>query len=115
MMPDLIGVIREELVRMGDSGPSPVEVARSKAQLKAGLLMSLESSSARAEQMARHILVHGRVIPAAELVSKVEAISPAEVRDLAARLFAGRPAAAVVGAGKRSADLATSAAGAFSS
>jgi predicted Zn-dependent peptidase len=31
------------------------EVARAKAQMKAGLLMALESSSARAEQLARQL------------------------------------------------------------
>jgi predicted Zn-dependent peptidase len=34
--------------------PAEAELARAKAQLKAGLLMGLESSSARAEQMEEH-------------------------------------------------------------
>ena len=32
------------------------EVARAKTQMKAGLLMALESSGARAEQLARQII-----------------------------------------------------------
>ena len=32
------------------------EVARAKAQMKAGLLMALESSGARAEQLARQMI-----------------------------------------------------------
>ena len=46
------------------------EVARAKAQMKAGLLMALESSSARAEQLARQMLNWGRPIPLDELVGK---------------------------------------------
>jgi predicted Zn-dependent peptidase len=37
------------------------EVARSRAQIRAGLMMALESPAARAGQIARQILVHGRV------------------------------------------------------
>ena len=57
---ELIDVVGNELRSVADEGPSETEVQRAKAQLKAGLLMSLESSSARAEQMARHLLSHGR-------------------------------------------------------
>ena len=81
--------------------PWTAELARAKAQLKAGLLMGLESSSARAEQMARHLLAHGRVMPPAELTAKVEAVTAGDVRAFAERLAAGRPAVAVVGAGKQ--------------
>ncbi len=41
------------------------EVARAKAQMKASLLMALESSSARAEQIARQIMIYGRPLPLA--------------------------------------------------
>jgi predicted Zn-dependent peptidase len=106
MMAELIEVVGIELERMGDKGPAAAEVARSKAQLKAGLLMSLESSTARAEQMARQLLSFGRLLPADELVQKVDAVTEERVRDLARGLAAIRPAVAVVGAGKRSAKLA---------
>ena len=60
----------------------------------------------RAEQMARHLLAHGRVMPPAELTAKVEAVTAGDVRAFAERLASGRPAVAVVGAGKKSKDLA---------
>ncbi len=109
-MVPLIDVVGAELKRIGDEGPTGSEVNRSKAQLKAGLLMGLESSSARAEQMARHLLVHGRLLPSAELVAKVDAVSDNDIRAFAARLARGRPSVAVVGAGKRSPDYAAHAA-----
>ncbi len=55
MVGELIDVVSDEIDRMADAVPSDAEVARAKAQLKAGLMMSLESSSARAEQMARQM------------------------------------------------------------
>ncbi len=56
LMGKLIDVVGVELKRAADAAPNAAELGRSKAQLKAGLLMSLESSFARAEQMARHLL-----------------------------------------------------------
>ena len=67
MMGDLIDVVTREVMRSAGETPGEREVERAKAQLKAGLLMSLESSSARAEQMARQLLVYGRLLSAAEL------------------------------------------------
>jgi predicted Zn-dependent peptidase len=51
------------------------EVDRAKAQMKAGLLMALESSSARAEQLARQIFAHGRPLAVEEIIAKVDAVT----------------------------------------
>ncbi len=102
-MTELIDVVSHELKSLAAEGPSASEIARAKAQLKAGLLMSLESSSARAEQMARHMLVHGRLLTSDELIDAVEAVSADRIREFAGRLLTdGHPSVAVVGAGRPS-------------
>jgi predicted Zn-dependent peptidase len=106
MMAELIDVIGKELRAVAEHGPTPAEIGRAKAQLKAGLMMALESSSARAEQMARQLMVHGRVIPPAELVASVDAVTVEMISAFARRLADARPTVAVVGAGKRSAEFA---------
>ena len=58
----LVAVVSDELKQVASAAPGAGEVARAKAQLKAGLLMSLESCYARAEQMSRQQLVWGRFI-----------------------------------------------------
>ena len=85
-----------------------------KAQLKAGLLMSLESSSARAEQMARQMMTFGRLIGTHELITAVDAVTEEDVRVLAQDIAASKPSVAVVGAGKSSEKLAHAAAGRMS-
>jgi predicted Zn-dependent peptidase len=76
------------------------EVNRAKAQMKAGLLMALESSGARAEQLARQILVYGRPIPTAEIVAKVDAVTVESTRAAGRALMArSRPAIAALGPG----------------
>lgn len=114
MMASLIEVTAAELEDVAAHGPSAAELARAKAQLKAGLLMSLESSSARAEQMARQMLAHGRIIGSDELIRNVDAVSIEDVGAFAARLGARVPAVAVVGAGKTSERFAAEAAKRFS-
>ncbi len=102
MMGKLIDVVGQQLTRAAAEKPAEAELARSKAQHKAGLLMGLESSSARAEQMARQLLLFDRLIDTAEIVDCIELVSAEAVRDMAAKLFLGsRPSVTVVGAGRK--------------
>jgi predicted Zn-dependent peptidase len=102
MMGKLIDVVGQQLTRAAAEKPAEAELARSKAQHKAGLLMGLESSSARAEQMARQLLLFDRLIDTAEIVDCIESVSAEAVRDMAAKLFLGsRPSVTVVGAGRK--------------
>ncbi len=85
-IPELVPVVLDELLRACDD-ISEDEVKRARAQVRASLLMSLESPSARAAQIARQMLVFGRVIDLNELVAKVDAITPANLRDLGQSIF----------------------------
>ena len=68
--------------------------------MKAGLLMALESSGARIEQLARQMITRGRPIPLAELVEKVEAVTVESARAAGRALLArGKLATAVLGLG----------------
>ena len=80
------------------AGLRPDELARAKAQLRAGLLMSLEAPGGWAEFLARQLLAHGRLQTPAELVARIEATSLDTVRAAAGRLVAGPYAIADVGA-----------------
>jgi predicted Zn-dependent peptidase len=75
--------------------------------VKAGLLMSLESTGSRCEQLARQIQVFGRVIPTAETVQRIEAVGVADVQRAAARIFRGAPTLAAMGPASRVPDVAT--------
>ncbi len=73
------------------------EVARAKAQLKVSLLTALESSSARAEQIARQHMAFGRIIPREEIIAKVDAITVADARRAGAAMLGTAPTVAAVG------------------
>jgi predicted Zn-dependent peptidase len=81
---ELLPVLCEETARLAD-GFAPAELARAKAQMKAGLLMSLESTGARCEQMAQHMLIHGTPFDPADMVRRIEAVDDAAI----ARVVAG--------------------------
>ena len=94
---DLFGVIRDELSRAADRGFDDTEIARVKAQIKMGLLAGLESSGARAEQIARQILVHGRVLTTAEIIEEVERVEAADLQAMVEQLLASPLSLATVG------------------
>jgi predicted Zn-dependent peptidase len=93
---ELMPVTLEELVKV-QKGVSEAELARARAQVKASLLMSLESTGSRCEQLARQLQVFGRVIPVAETVAKVHAVTVADIQRAAARVFRATPTLAAMG------------------
>jgi predicted Zn-dependent peptidase len=73
------------------------ELARARAQLKAGILMSLESTGARCEQLAQHLLVHGELLDPAKIVRRIEAVDEAAVQRVARRILEGEPTFTALG------------------
>lgn len=94
---ELTGLAMDELRRAAD-GMSTAELERARAQLKAGMLMGLESASARAERLARTLSVWGRVPDIDETVAKIDAVTGERLRDFAQGLVArAEPALALLG------------------
>jgi predicted Zn-dependent peptidase len=93
---ELVTVLCDEIKKMAD-GASEDEVVRAKAQLKAGLLMGLESPGSRCVQRARQILVYGRTLDTAEIIEKVDTIDAESIASAASRLFSTTPTVAAVG------------------
>ncbi|MBX6322846.1 MAG: insulinase family protein [Rhodospirillaceae bacterium] len=92
----LIPLVCDELKKVAD-GPTPAEVDRARAQLRAGILMAQESTSARCEQLANQLLVWGRPLDRDEILARVEAVGPEDVVRVARRLIAARPTLAALG------------------
>jgi predicted Zn-dependent peptidase len=103
---ELIPVTLEELLKV-QRDVTEAELARARAQAKAGLLMSLESTGSRCEQLARQLQVFGRIVPIAETVAKINAVTVADVQRAAARQFRGAPTLAALGPAGRVPDLPT--------
>jgi len=84
-------VISDELRKLADSGPREDEVHRAKANMKAGILMGLESSATRAEFLARHLYVFNERPSTDRLVERIGAVDAAQVHTFVQKLLAGPP------------------------
>ncbi|HTT78385.1 MAG TPA: pitrilysin family protein [Stellaceae bacterium] len=93
---ELMPVLCEETLKLAD-GLQPVELHRAKAQMKAGLLMSLESTGARCEQMAQHMLIHGTPFEPADMVRRIEAVDDAAILRVIRRWHSAPPTLAALG------------------
>jgi predicted Zn-dependent peptidase len=93
---ELMPVLCDETMRLAD-GLAEVELARAKAQMKAGLLMSLESTGARCEQMAQHMLIHGTPFDPPDMVRRIEAVDAAAIGRVVERWRGGVPTLAALG------------------
>ncbi|SDY76528.1 M16 family metallopeptidase [Citreimonas salinaria] len=94
---ELMGLTIDEMKRAADD-MTDAEIERARAQMKAGLLMGLESPSSRAERMARMIQIWGEVPDIERTVAKIEAVDGADVRAFAqAQAVQAEPALALYG------------------
>ena len=94
---ELMPVITDEIKKICNEKVSEKELSRAKVQLKASMLMGLESSSSSAEIMARQLLIFDRVIPVKEMVSRIENVTLEDIQNTARNIFASTPTYALVG------------------
>jgi predicted Zn-dependent peptidase len=93
LMPVILGELERASVDVTED-----EIKKARAQMRAGLLMTLESPSGRAGQLARQVMIFGRPLALSELIERVEAVTADGVRRLASSIFTGRaPTVAAVG------------------
>jgi len=76
---------------------SEEEVQRAKAQMKVSLLAALESSGARAQQIARQMLIYGRPLSTQEMIARIERLDVGDVRAAGAAMLGSAPTVAAVG------------------
>ncbi|WP_050929869.1 M16 family metallopeptidase [Aestuariivita boseongensis] len=89
---ELAHITIDEMKRAADT-MSPEEVARARAQMKAGMLMGLESPSNRAERLARLVQIWGEVPSLDDTIARIDAVTTGDVREFAERMAAEAPAA----------------------
>ena len=95
--PELLERLRAGLAELAKTPPSEAECDRARAQIKSGVLFSRERSESRMESLAMRILAYGAPRPLAEILSRLDAVTPAELQQLAARLFSEQPTLVAMG------------------
>jgi len=82
---ELATVTIDEMKRAADD-MTAAEVARARAQMKAGMLMGLESPSNRAERLARLWSIWGRIPSLDEAIERVDAVTTGDVKEFAGKM-----------------------------
>ncbi|NQW01636.1 MAG: insulinase family protein [Rhodospirillales bacterium] len=93
---EILPLISAEMSKLAD-GIAADEIARARAQLKASILMSLESTSSRCEQMARQIAMYGRPMTVEETVERIDAVNESGLKKVAQQLLEGDVTLCAVG------------------
>ncbi len=94
--PLLVDVIVEEFHKM-TRHITTEEVLRAKAQIKASLLMGLESSSGRARRIAHTILTFGHHVTIEEVIQKIEAVTIDNIYEFSKTLLTQPLSVAAIG------------------
>mgnify|MGYP000518659304 FL=1 len=82
---ELANVTIDEMKRAADD-MSAAEVARARSQMKAGLLMGLESPSNRAERLARLLSIWNRIPSIDETIERIDDVTTGDVKDFAGQM-----------------------------
>lgn len=96
-LPTLMPVILEEIKKAGNEKVLQKELDRAKTQIKANMLMSLESSSSVAEVLARQHLIYNRIIPISEMIERIEKVTLDDIQDIARTVFSSTPTYTLLG------------------
>ncbi|MGR3320652.1 MAG: M16 family metallopeptidase [Pseudooceanicola sp.] len=89
---ELAEITVDEMKRAAED-MSAAELARARAQMKAGMLMGLEGPSSRAERLARMLQIWERVPPLDEVVEKIDAVTLEDLRRFGEHMAVSAPAA----------------------
>jgi predicted Zn-dependent peptidase len=101
--PDNVGkamaVVADELERFRAAPTTAEELARSKDNVKGRLVLALESTTARMNRLGSSLLADLPLLSVDEMVERIDAVTEAELEELAGELFAPeRLSAAGIGA-----------------
>ena len=94
---DVLRVSRQVLSDVAAQGLTEEELARSKGQLRGGLVLGLEESASRMHRLGESEMFHGTLRGVEEILASIDAVTMSDVRELAAKLFSQRETLAVVG------------------
>jgi predicted Zn-dependent peptidase len=93
---DVVGAELDRVIR--DGGIDDDELAAAKGHLKGSMALSLETSNSRMQRLGSSELLLGEALTLDEVVERVEAVTPADIARVVARLFSSGPRTlAVVG------------------
>jgi predicted Zn-dependent peptidase len=87
---EVLRIARAELAAAAEKGLTDEEVDRAKGAMRGSLVLGLEDTGAQMSRIGKAALVHGEVLTVDDLVARIDAVTPDDVR-AAADLVLSRP------------------------
>jgi len=94
---EVLSLTREELGRVAAQGLRDEEVARGKGMLKGSIVLGLEDTGSRMSRLGKGELLYQDMLGVDEILERVDAVTPDEVRTIAAEVLGGPMSLAVIG------------------
>lgn len=101
----VLDICRSELAHVAAHGLSDDELDLGKGQVRGGLVLGLEDTGARMTRLGKSELVCGEIPSVSEVLRRIEAVTPEDVRTVAAAVLGARPSLALLGPVPRGVDL----------
>ncbi|MCX6414373.1 MAG: pitrilysin family protein [Actinobacteria bacterium] len=93
----VLEVCREQMELLAESGLSEEEIARGKGQVRGGTVLGQEDTGARMTRIAKSELHDDPLLSIDRLLRKVDAVTSAEIKTIAATLLDAEPTLAIIG------------------
>jgi predicted Zn-dependent peptidase len=80
---EVLRIARAELASAAEKGLTDEEIDRAKGAMRGSLVLGLEDTGAQMSRIGKAALVHGEVLTVDELVRRIDAVTPDDVRAVA--------------------------------
>jgi len=94
---EVLAIAHDELAEVAAGGITDAEVARGKGMLKGSLVLGLEDTGSRMTRLGKGELLHDELLGVDELLARVDAVTPEEVREVAGTILSRPKSLAVIG------------------
>ncbi len=94
---EVLALSRDELARVAEHGLRDDEVARGKGMYRGSLVLGLEDTGSRMSRLGKGELLYDEVLSVDELLARIDAVTPEQVRAVAAEVAGGPMSLAVIG------------------
>src|SRR5262249_11362259 len=94
---EVLDLMRAELDRVAASGLTDEEVARGKGMLRGATVLGLEDTGSRMSRIGKGELLYGNLLSIDQVLARIDAVTPGDVRAIATELFTGPVSLGVVG------------------
>ena len=94
---ELLSVIDDEIAKLVASGVTEGELTVAKGYIEGSMVLGLEDSGSRMARLGRSLMARDEIVTVDEQLDRIRAVTADDVGEVAARVFGGDRALAVVG------------------